>query len=64
MALAGYESSPQLTALEKFVIRYAAEMTRTPVEIPDELFSALGLKSEGFSRGAFCRLPDYNSSLP
>jgi hypothetical protein len=86
IALADYESSPDLTDLEKLAIRYAAEMTRAPVEVPDELFSelrkhfndqqiveltsaiawenyrarnnhALGLESEGFSKGAFCPMP-------
>lgn len=86
MALPDYESSPDLTGLEKLVIRYAVEMTRTPVEVPDELFAelrqrfsdqqtveltsaiawenyrarnnhALGVESEGFSKGAFCPLP-------
>lgn len=41
IALADYERSPDLSELEKLVIRYAAEMTRTPVEVPDELFAAL-----------------------
>jgi alkylhydroperoxidase family enzyme len=87
MALAGYEVSPDLTELEKLAIRYAVEMTKTPVEVPDELFEALkrnlsdkqiveltsaiawenyrarnnhalGVESEGFSKGAFCPLPD------
>jgi alkylhydroperoxidase family enzyme len=86
MALSDYENSPNLTELEKVVIRYAVEMTRTPVEVPDELFAqlkerfsdqqiveltsaiawenyrarnnhALGLESEGFSKGAFCPMP-------
>ena len=86
MALVDYEHSPGLTHLEKLVIHYAVEMTRTPVEVPDELFSelkehfndqqiveltsaiawenyrarnnhALGLESEGFSKGAFCPMP-------
>ena len=41
MALAGYETSPDLTDLEKLVIRYAVEMTRTPVNVPDALFQEL-----------------------
>jgi alkylhydroperoxidase family enzyme len=69
------------------VITYAVEMTRTRVEVPDELFSALrseldeaqlveltaaiawenwrarfnhalDVASGGFSRGAFCPLPE------
>ena len=87
MALAEYEGSPDLSELEKLVVRYAVEMTRTPVEIPDELFEelkrrfdsrqiveltaaiawenyrarnnhALGLESEGFSKDAFCPMPE------
>jgi len=87
MALAEYERSPDLSELEKLVVRYAVEMTRTPVEVPDELFEelkgrfdnkqiveltaaiawenyrarnnhALGLESEGFSKGAFCPMPE------
>ena len=86
MALAEYESSPELSELERLVVRYAVEMTLTPVEVPDELFEelkgrfdsrqiveltaaiawenyrarnnhALGLESEGFSKGAFCPMP-------
>ena len=41
MALRNYERSPELSDLEKLVIRYAVEMTRTPVEVPDELFAEL-----------------------
>jgi alkylhydroperoxidase family enzyme len=87
MALADYEGSPDLTDLEKLTVRYAVEMTRTPVNVPDELFAklkgklsdkqiveltsaiawenyrarnnhALGVESEGFSKGAFCPLPE------
>ena len=86
MALVDYENSPELTDIEKLVIRYAVEMTRTPVEMPDGLFAelrqrfndqqlveltsaiawenyrarnnhALGVESEGFSKGAFCPMP-------
>jgi 4-carboxymuconolactone decarboxylase len=39
--LAAYESSNAFSELEKLVLRYAEAMTRTPVEIPDELFAAL-----------------------
>jgi alkylhydroperoxidase family enzyme len=87
MALADYEASPDLTELEKLAVRYAVEMTKTPVEVPDALFAelrknlsdkqiveltsaiawenyrarnnhALGVESEGFSKGASCPLPD------
>ena len=40
-ALADYERSPELTDLEKLVVRYAVEMTKTPVDVPDELFEKL-----------------------
>jgi alkylhydroperoxidase family enzyme len=40
-ALAQFESSAELTDLEKLAVRYAVEMTRTKVEIPDELFESL-----------------------
>jgi 4-carboxymuconolactone decarboxylase len=36
-----YESSAAFGELEKLVLRYAEAMTRTPVEVPDELFAAL-----------------------
>ena len=39
--LLDYESSPDLTNLEKLVIRYAEHMAATPVEIPDSLFAEL-----------------------
>jgi 4-carboxymuconolactone decarboxylase len=41
MALADFESSPALSELEKLVVRYAAAMTRTPVEVPEPLFDTL-----------------------
>lgn len=41
MALPSYEKSSEFTELEKLVIRYAVEMTRTPVDVPDELFAEL-----------------------
>ncbi len=40
-ALAQFEESPEFTELEKLAIRYAVEMTRTKVEIPEELFDSL-----------------------
>jgi alkylhydroperoxidase family enzyme len=39
--LAAFETSPAFTELEKLVLRYAAAMTQTPVEVPDALFAAL-----------------------
>ncbi len=41
MALSDFECSPAFSDLEKLAIRYAVEMTRTPVNVPDELFQAL-----------------------
>ena len=39
--LAVYKSSAAFSPLEKLVIEYAEEMTRTPVTVGDELFAAL-----------------------
>ncbi len=39
--LPDFETSSAFSELEKLVLRYAEEMTRTPVEMPDELVSAL-----------------------
>ncbi len=36
-----YERSTAYTPLERLVIEYAVEMTKTPVEVPDALFAAL-----------------------
>ena len=36
-----FERSEAFSPLEKLVLRYAAAMTRTPAEVPDELFDAL-----------------------
>jgi alkylhydroperoxidase family enzyme len=36
-----YESSDAFSEREKLVLRYAEAMTRTPVEVPDELFAEL-----------------------
>ena len=36
-----YKSSPAFSPLEKLVVQYAEEMTKTPVEIPEALFAAL-----------------------
>ncbi len=39
--LAVYKQSPAFSPLEKLVVEYAGEMTKTPVEVSDELFDAL-----------------------
>jgi alkylhydroperoxidase family enzyme len=86
-ALSDFESSAELTSLEKLVIRYAVHMTVATVEIPDELFAelqqhltsmqiveltsaiawenyrarfnhAMGIEAEGFSKKAYCPLPE------
>jgi alkylhydroperoxidase family enzyme len=36
-----YESSPAFSALERLVLAYATEMTKTPVEVPEALFARL-----------------------
>lgn len=41
LALIDYETSPDLTDLEKLCVEYAVEMTRTPVRISEELFDRL-----------------------
>ncbi len=41
MALADFERSPELSDVEKLVLRYAVAMTETPVEMRDELFDEL-----------------------
>ena len=41
MALADFESSAAFSDLERLVLRYAAAMTATPVEISDDLFAKL-----------------------
>ena len=40
-ALPSYRTSPLFTDLEKLVLDYAAGMSRTPVEVSDELFAEL-----------------------
>jgi alkylhydroperoxidase family enzyme len=40
-ALADFEDSPDLSDIEKLVLRYAVGMTLTPVEVSDELFEQL-----------------------
>ena len=39
--LPAFKSSPAFSPLERLVIEYAEEMTKTPVEVPDALFVAL-----------------------
>lgn len=41
LALPSYRTSPLFTDLEKLVLDYAAGMSRTPVEVSDELFAEL-----------------------
>ncbi len=38
--LADFENCDALTNQEKLVLRYAVKMTRTPVNVPDELFDS------------------------
>jgi 4-carboxymuconolactone decarboxylase len=40
-ALPAYETSDRFSDLEKLVLDYATAITRTPVEVPDELFAQL-----------------------
>jgi alkylhydroperoxidase family enzyme len=44
MALTDFEGSAELNEVEKLALRYAAAMTATPVQMPDELFDALRLE--------------------
>jgi 4-carboxymuconolactone decarboxylase len=39
--LAGWRESERFDALDKLVLEYAEAMTRTPVDVPDELFAQL-----------------------
>jgi 4-carboxymuconolactone decarboxylase len=39
--LAAFEGSPAFSELEKRVLRYAVALTRTPAEVPEELFDSL-----------------------
>ncbi len=41
LALPAYRASPLLTELEKLVLDYAVAVTRTPVDVSDELFARL-----------------------
>src|SRR5262249_61508118 len=39
--LAALEGSPAFSELEKRVLRYAVALTRTPADVPEELFDSL-----------------------
>jgi 4-carboxymuconolactone decarboxylase len=41
LELADFETSSAFSEVERLVVRYAAAMTRTPVDVPDELFAGL-----------------------
>ncbi len=41
-ALGDFETSAALDERERLVLRYAAAMTATPVDVPDELFASIG----------------------
>ena len=41
LALPGYRTSPLVTELERLVLDYAVGMSRTPVDVSDELFARL-----------------------
>jgi alkylhydroperoxidase family enzyme len=41
LALGDFEGSAAFTDLEKLVLRYAELMTRTPLEVPEDLFERL-----------------------
>ncbi len=41
MDLGTFETSPAFNETEKLVLRYAVGITRTPVDVPDELFAQL-----------------------
>ena len=40
-ALPGFEDAAEFSGTEKLVLRYAVAMTKTPVEISEDLFQAL-----------------------
>jgi len=41
LALPGYRTSPLFSEVDKLVLDYAVGMSRTPVDVPDELFGKL-----------------------
>jgi len=40
-ALPDFENATEFSGTEKLVLRYAVAMTKTPVDVPDDLFEAL-----------------------
>ncbi len=50
--LPDFERSEAFSLLEKLVLRYAAAVTRTPADVPDELFES---STRTLQRGAACR---------
>lgn len=40
-SIADFETSPLYDETDRLVLRYATQMTQTPVEVPDELFERL-----------------------
>src|SRR5450631_567888 len=70
LALPAYRSSDLFTDADKIVLDYATAMSRTPVEVTDELTHvialenlrgrfnlALGIGAAGFSAGSVCAVP-------
>ncbi len=84
--LADFRTSDAFSPVQKLVLEYAEQMTRTPVEVADDLFDglrrqfddgqlveltavialenyrarfnhSLGVEAQGYSRGAYCPLP-------
>ncbi|OMC30075.1 carboxymuconolactone decarboxylase family protein [Mycobacterium colombiense] len=43
LALSDYQNAPCFSDVDKLILRYATAMSRTPVEVTDELFDALRL---------------------
>mgnify|MGYP001600730147 CR=1 FL=1 len=41
LALPSYQTSPLFSELDKLILDYAVGMSRTPVDVPDELFDRL-----------------------
>jgi alkylhydroperoxidase family enzyme len=41
MAITNFEDAAEFSATEKLVLKYAVAMTKTPVDVSDELFEAL-----------------------
>lgn len=51
--LYAYQTSPAFTPLERLVLQFAEALTRTPADVPDDLFAAL---REYLSEGALVEL--------